>query len=607
MLKASLLIITFLVQSIMLGQTIPEIRDHIYCNIPESYKVKKKDKIAFEFADIQAYHINKFKKNKRIYTNEKYREYLTKIANQVIPKDIMNQGKINIYLYKDGELNCFALASGDIFINVGMITACKDEQTIAGSIAHEIAHFTQLHGLRTHFNRNLGEYSNGFYYQINKELEFSIKMELEADSVAFKWLSNSPYGTEALNKALDIVYKEEKRKKHLRHYNPKEHSSHPNPEHRYNIIDHYNFSANETLYNKRFLVDSLMFNNLKEWAKLESLKSLLLDFKNSDCLEQALLFESEDPNNQEYLFYLLESIRRLGYLNYTIWNSDFISYRYVDDYLHQLNQTIDIEGLNTYNDYFQHFYKTAIKSNCTECILSNILNFARKGKTDNTKKLIGHYLNQETALNKGYIDSYNQNQLLKDLPNRKLKIITKFEVLAKQGKSKIPLRPQNSTDIELIMKLAQNNTYYLNYLPDSLDYSVKLNNLSNLIDVSHTLKIGDLANTKQKLNVAQLSVLSPELFKVYQNFGVNEIEFINIKCYISFKKARTKEEYLNLISTNLNELFLNDKRSASIVISRKKMVQKDGEMSQIQDNYAEIMLNSKSNLHSQLQAIIDFE
>ncbi|MFT4542162.1 MAG: Zn-dependent protease with chaperone function [Planctomycetota bacterium] len=62
---------------------------------------------------------------------------------------------LRVSVVRDASANAFAVPGGQLIVNTGFLEACEDADTLAGVLAHEIAHVEQRHGLK-HLLRSLG-------------------------------------------------------------------------------------------------------------------------------------------------------------------------------------------------------------------------------------------------------------------------------------------------------------------------------------------------------------------------------------------------------------------------------------------------------------------
>ena len=72
-------------------------------------------------------------------------EYINQIGNRIAAQT--NDGNYNFtfFVIKDSRINAFALPGGYIGVHTGLLEATRNEDELAGVLAHEIAHVTQRH------------------------------------------------------------------------------------------------------------------------------------------------------------------------------------------------------------------------------------------------------------------------------------------------------------------------------------------------------------------------------------------------------------------------------------------------------------------------------
>ena len=75
--------------------------------------------------------------------------YLNYIGQRLVIHADAKQFKYKFFAIEDQSINAFAFFGGNIGIHKGLILATQNEQELAGAIAHEIAHITQEHLLRS--------------------------------------------------------------------------------------------------------------------------------------------------------------------------------------------------------------------------------------------------------------------------------------------------------------------------------------------------------------------------------------------------------------------------------------------------------------------------
>jgi predicted Zn-dependent protease len=75
-------------------------------------------------------------------------EYLNSIGSKLAAQTPDGASSFHFFAVRDPSINAFALMSGYIFVNYGLILATRNESELAGVMAHEIAHVAQHHIIR---------------------------------------------------------------------------------------------------------------------------------------------------------------------------------------------------------------------------------------------------------------------------------------------------------------------------------------------------------------------------------------------------------------------------------------------------------------------------
>ena len=85
-------------------------------------------------------------KNLKFYTDPEAFIYINTIGNLLVKKGVsISPFTFSFYLVKDDSFNAFSLPGGYILINTGVFNVIKDENQLAGILAHEIAHNIARH------------------------------------------------------------------------------------------------------------------------------------------------------------------------------------------------------------------------------------------------------------------------------------------------------------------------------------------------------------------------------------------------------------------------------------------------------------------------------
>ena len=125
-----------------------------------------------------------------------------KLLHSICKANDIDSTGITMHIVDDSEINAFALPSGIMVINKGLILESENEQALAGVIGHELAHITEKHvmrrlirelGLAMLVNMTSGSSGSGIS-QIMKELtssSYDRELETEADMKAVEFLENA--------------------------------------------------------------------------------------------------------------------------------------------------------------------------------------------------------------------------------------------------------------------------------------------------------------------------------------------------------------------------------------------------------------------------------
>ncbi len=127
---------------------------------------------------------------------------LSALLQPLIEANSINSPNIRLVISKDRALNAFAIPGGTLIFNVGLLKAAETPEEILGVAAHEIAHATERHVLKsmvqtlsltaalTFIVGDVGGLAAFLIQQSQQLLQngFSRKQEAEADEVGFQYL-----------------------------------------------------------------------------------------------------------------------------------------------------------------------------------------------------------------------------------------------------------------------------------------------------------------------------------------------------------------------------------------------------------------------------------
>lgn len=150
-----------------------------------------------------------------------------KLVKAAVPNTAYEEQKFTFHIIDDDSINAFAVPGGQIFIHTGLVIDSKNEQQLAATLAHEIAHITENHSGRGIEN---SKYDSAIAIAsillavasgdaetaqaaiavsqgglIQKRLNFSRGFEREADNKAIITLNKAGYDPVALADFLRIL------------------------------------------------------------------------------------------------------------------------------------------------------------------------------------------------------------------------------------------------------------------------------------------------------------------------------------------------------------------------------------------------------------------
>lgn len=570
---------------------IPKLREHIYAGIPNNLKTGINERRTFLFSDINACYISEKIKSGDIYSDWiPLENYLNEILKKVIPDELKNDTVIHIYLVQDGNFNASMTSSGHIFINIGLLAEVNNEATIAGILAHELAHYYLRHSLYRYIETEKGTF-NMVLFKDKAKNRYSVKREIESDSLAMRWLRNSNYNIIGLKNCFETMERLDNNR--LFRSEDKwelDETTHPLSGARLEKLNQY-IEKCKTEQGQFFLVSKEDFLNFKEESKPEILKLLLYNFNYYTCIEKAFRFHIFDPDNITYIYYLMEAIRRNCYLNSTLWKEYFITNRYydtlrvdgsrtkrkIDDNLFaKFNFNIipidvreakyikakfywkDKPKFTTYNEAFEFFYRVSQALNNPECILSNALSYTREKQVRDS--LLKIYLGFENIKYRVLADNLLKDSVYQNLGKKKLLVFSNFETSVRQGKDEIPIRINSSDSTDDLSDLFDSiKVGYKDYIPIYLK-KIKTNHLneykllSELEDFSFRLTISKGEKT-------ELHILDPRYIEIFLKYGINEIVFINCIYLDSRNAEETIDAYKVIMNSDYKTIFSQTKNT----------------------------------------------
>ncbi len=585
---------------------VTDLRNHIYEDIPDALRNKEFPRKTYRFADLSSIHVSSLLSSGQVYSDwTSLEQYVNKILEKVVPEELKDEKFLHVYLIKSPDFNAFMTPSGMMFMNIGLFADIEDEATLAGILAHELAHHYLKHSINTYVKSENGDFDSRILYKNDNSSKFSIKSELEADSLAFQWISDSGFNTNGLFQAFKISERQEQ-KTLAQYWDMWEitASTHPTSGKRLERLDHFH-EAESNPTGKAFMVSKNGFIEFQKQAKTEVLKYLLINFSYLECIEKAFIYHLYDVENPTYVYYIMEAIRRAGYLDSSFWSKNFISFTYLkevitederkkvrlkshlfeefpqkilalpEDAFEKIQGKFYWEGepkFTSNEEAFLFFEQVGELYENPECILSKALSVSYNEKL--LKEYLTKYLTKENIIYKDFAEALLNGELKSSLNNKKLSIVSDFILVVKQGDDHIPIREENSSDIEYLKSLVDNIAGAFTdrefVLKPELKYS-KMNDFLILSELERFSFISILARGDQ----TELFILNPKYWEFMKKQNVNEIEFINCQYYDNRKYQYKLEPYKEIANTNLEELFsaVKKHRYFEVMISSVRAVE----------------------------------
>jgi predicted Zn-dependent protease len=97
-------------------------------------------------------YINKEYQDDQPFPDQKAQSSLEKIAQPLFPTSTRKELKWRISLNTKKDINACTYGGGVIFINLGLVRACKNQIELASVIAHEIGHVEYMHSIKSYLN-----------------------------------------------------------------------------------------------------------------------------------------------------------------------------------------------------------------------------------------------------------------------------------------------------------------------------------------------------------------------------------------------------------------------------------------------------------------------
>ena len=278
----------------------------------------------------------------RIYPGfDGYENYVHKLLEELV-KDTAVTNRIKVVFYRDESLNASMSESGLLRLNVGMVARLKNEAELAMLLGHEVAHFLHEDGIRAFAKDSERNFWSGSWswswnwawgtltFTPSNNLWYNREQEEAADFASLGYIKKSPYSIKAACNLYRLFKRDEIRGEIQNGKRVEMFRTHPDPGDRMKMIKGFTGNA-ETSDRKKFVVDSLQFQKLREMCFMESVN---IGFSQNNLDEVITLLFSRyllEPENAMNLAALVEAIRRIMILKEEdkIQNKPFILNQYL--------------------------------------------------------------------------------------------------------------------------------------------------------------------------------------------------------------------------------------------------------------------------------------
>ena len=538
------------------------------------------------YADLTAFTISDRLTRGYVYSDwPEFEEYVNAVLQRVIPPGFEGREAVHAYVVRDGEYNASMTGAGFMFVNIGLLSELRDEASLAAVLCHELAHHQLDHAFDWFYGQAVLHEGEGALGDKRTSLE-SVRMEVQADSLAMVWMQASDYDLVAMYDGLRVLDRLEKQDNRLRRSRwgsfGRGLPTHPGATERLAaFLTYYSDHKDET--GARFLVDESAFARFREDCKSEILAVLLDDMNYRRCIGLAFTYHLLEPEESAYMWYLMEALRRMCYLNSDRWDEFFIKGNYTDqvrtagddDELAQAHLftsfDMDVMGMDpallpkikakfywqeeakfiTNREAFEFFEQVAAVLGCHECLLSSAL--ACRRDSTRSDSLLTSYLHGDA-----HYSAYAEDLLGKNATQAsrkgKLLVFAGLTATIKQGPELIPAGAAVGEDDDQLQRLVDSLTVLL---PGRRVISLAAEKYRSL---ERNIRLRELwtfsaFSTVAKGEPTELKYLDPRHHEFFVQEGVDEIDFVSCDYTELRGKTISLEAYEAAAATDYRALF----------------------------------------------------
>lgn len=168
-------------------------------------------------------------------------EYINEIGRQIAAQSNDGSHSFEFFVVEDGRINAFAMPGGFIGVHSGLIESTRNEDELAGVLAHEVAHVTQRHIARAmHANQRqsllttammlgaivLGAAGGSDAFQagmavaqgsaVQQQINFTRGNEHEADRIGIRALADAGYDPHGMASFFEVMARQQPASEEMR-------------------------------------------------------------------------------------------------------------------------------------------------------------------------------------------------------------------------------------------------------------------------------------------------------------------------------------------------------------------------------------------------------
>lgn len=525
--------------------------------------------------------------------------YLNGILKRIIPDSCKKNQRIHVYPIRNSEFNAFSIHDGSLFFNISLFSEASNEAAIAFILGHELAHYIHRDVVKSYnkrveheVKREKGKEDSHYSYQVELA-EYNRDQEQSADSLGAALAANAGYD---LNFAIGSFYKfknlaeqsyEKANSSRITMARKDENklpadsldrmedlilATHPDDLTRIRYFSNYIRKFNKPDA-KDFLSDQkALFEKLKSRAKIESLEILLSELDFRECTSRAFTYFLIE-NNDIYLYYLLESLRRGFEMNHRLPDRPFLTedlkagiFKKGEGILHNLHALIrdtndyklikpspltntnDI-AFETWDDAFNYFADLSIEKNYAEGYLPIAL------RNNDTIPLRDFYLDKYIAASgtryKEYAQAIKSDKLLEALSKNSRSLVLFDDIDFSSGRGmnfkieyfhSMDVAPNYSAALNnMVTNKFRNKEYVDEYTLRNENfnkyytYRIILNSFLESDEIFNKTATGsdrfkeNAVIDENKFN--KLFLLSPELWNIFKKENIRSLHFLRASSY----------------------------------------------------------------------------